>query len=512
MRDDARMRTRASFRLSTFALLAFGAAAPAQESSGAAPNAPAARPAEPAARPRRPNVVILVSDDQGFMDIGYHNPNVYSPHLDALAATGARFTQHYVMPQCTPTRVALLTGRYPSRFGGASLEASNEPAIPAGTPTLATMFRAAGYDTHLVGKWHLGSTPASGPNGFGFAHSYGSLAGAVGMYDHRYRKGPFADTWHRDGALIEGHENGRHATDLVADEAVRVIEAHRAHQRGDEQPFFLYVAFQAVHTPLDERGRFVDRPTALDPDDPTRWRDEAAIEWFHDPDGVIQRERDPEKRLLLAAVHHLDAAIGRIVDALDRTGQRADTLLLFTSDNGPQVDWPGNAYPDDLELTDFNQPLPMRGKKTDVWEGGIHVPGFANWPGRIAARAIDAPLHVVDWLPTLASLLGTAPPEPDACDGVDFGGLLFAADPAAAAGLPERDLYWTWSRATNRWALRRGDWKIVRYARGEPERAQWQLFDLLHDPREAHDVAAEHPDVVERLHERFVAQRARDRR
>ncbi|MBL8901011.1 MAG: sulfatase-like hydrolase/transferase [Planctomycetes bacterium] len=464
------------------------------------------------AAPRRPHVLIFVTDDQGWADVGYHNPRVVSPRIDSLAAAGARFTQHYVMPQCTPTRVALLTGRYPSRFGPAACEASNEPALPLGTPTLAALARSHGYDTYLVGKWHLGSTPAHGPAHYGFAESYGSLAGAVGMYDHRYRAGRYAETWHRDGALIDGAENGRHATDLVADEAIRVLREPHA------QPFLLYVAFHAVHTPLDERGRFVGRPTQLDPRKPQRWLDEDEIEWFHDPAGVIQSEPDPEKRLLLAAVHHLDHAVGRIVDALRERELVDDTLILFTSDNGPQVDWPGNAYPDDLKLTDANQPHPMRGKKLDLYEGGIHVPGFAVWPGHIAPGSIEVPVHVVDWLPTLTALFARHR-EPNArtspaieTDGIDLGPLLFAPDRIAASkALPDRDLYWTWGRTTNRWALRHAQWKIVRYGKQAPERAaQWQLFDLSSDPREQRDVGAEHPEVRQRLHERFLRQRARD--
>jgi arylsulfatase A-like enzyme len=177
---------------------------------------------------RRPNVVLIVSDDQGWADIGINNPAVHSPNLDALAAGGATLLQNYVMPQCTPTRVALLTGRYPGRFGPHAQQASNAPAFPLGTPTLAGMFRDAGYTTHLAGKWHLGSAPDHGPQRFGFDSSYGSLAGAVGMYDHRYREGRFEQTWHRDGERIGAAEDGVHATDLVAAEAVRVIEAAAA--------------------------------------------------------------------------------------------------------------------------------------------------------------------------------------------------------------------------------------------------------------------------------------------
>ncbi len=450
--------------------------------------------------PTPPNVLVIVIDDQGYGDVGYHNPNVYSPRIDALAASGLRFTQHYSMPQCTPTRVALMTGRYPGRFGPQALVANNEPVFPLGTPTLGTMFRSVDYDTFLCGKWHLGSALDHGPQQFGFDHSYGSMGGAVGMYDHRYRPGKFEDSWHRDGALIEGHENGIHATDLVADEAVRFIEAERA------KPFFLYLAFHAVHTPLDERGRFVDRPTQLDPERPGRWLDEDEIEWFHDPEGKIQAEADPEKRLFLAVTHHLDAAIGRVVDALDQTDQRDDTLILYTSDNGPQVNWGGNAYPDDLKLTDFNQPIPFRGHKTDVYEGGIRVPGFASWPGHIEPGESDTPVHVVDWMTTLASLIGADAPA--RTDGTDIGPLLFEGQ-----DLEDRDLYWIWNPATNRWALRHGNWKIVRYGKGEPEKAEdWHLFDLAADPAETRDVASEHPARRAELHARFVAQRAQDRK
>lgn len=448
----------------------------------------------------RPNVIVIISDDQGWADIGYNNPSVYSPNLDRLAASGVTFSQHYVMPQCTPTRVAVMTGRYPGRFGPHALQANNVPAFPVGTPTLASLFKSAGYETYLCGKWHLGSSPSHGPRQFGFDHSYGSLAGAVGMYDHRYRKGEFLDTWHRDDQLIEGHENGVHATDLVAREAVRVIEQKR------EAPFFMYLAFHAVHTPLDERGDFVDQPTQLDPDRPGRWLNEDRISWFNDPKGIIQKEQDPEKRLFLATVHHMDHAIGEVVQALDRTGQRERTLLLFSSDNGPQVNWGGHAYPNDLKLTDFNQPHPWRGHKCDVWEGGIHVPGFANWPGRLKAKTVGAPVHIVDWFPTLAALIQPETAPEVAFDGVDISPILFGENP-----LPTRDLYWIWAQKTNRWALQLDPWKIVKYGPQAPkDPSEWQLFDLKKDPGEKENLAATHPEVVADLHRRFLVHRAKD--
>ncbi|TWT80719.1 Arylsulfatase [Planctomycetes bacterium CA13] len=455
-----------------------------------------------AASESKPNVIVVLSDDQGWADIGYNNPKVYTPNLDNLACRGAKFVNHYVMPQCTPTRVALMTGMYPGRFGGAAMQANNAPSFPIGTPTLANMFKDSGYETSICGKWHLGSSPQHGPNHFGFDESYGSLAGAVGMYDHRYRKGEFYETWHRNHQPIEGNEDGVHATDLVTREAMGFIEKEH------EKPFFLYIAFHSVHTPLDERGEFVDQPTKLDDKNPKRWLHEDDIKWFNDPEGKIQSETDPEKRLLLAAAYHLDDAMGEIVGALERSGHRENTLILFSSDNGPQGNWNGNAYPDDLKLTDFNQTLPMRGKKLDVWEGGIHVAAFANWPGKIDPKEITAPVHIVDWYPTLANLIAYQPSTPTRWDGVDLSSVIFGDD-----SLAKRDLYWTWNTKTNRWALRYGEWKIVKYGVGSPEQpSQWQLFNLAEDPKEQTNVAVEHPEIVSTLHQRFLIHRAKDKK
>lgn len=448
-----------------------------------------------------PNVIVIVTDDQGWGDIGYNNPAMYTPNLDKLAAEGAIFINHYSMPQCTPTRIALFTGRYPGRFGTTGLQATNEPVLPKGIPTLATLFKNSGYRTFLCGKWHMGSHPDYGPNHYGFDESYGSLAGAVGMYDHRYRKGAFEITWHRNHDIIPGYENGVHVTDLVANEAISYIH------KQDEQPYFMYLAFHAPHTPLDERGDFTNRPTQPDPKNPDRWLNEGQIQWFNDPDGKIQAEADPEKRLFMAAAYHVDNAIGKVIEALEETGQRKNTLILFTSDNGPQVNWVGNAYPDDLQLTDFNQPIPMKGSKLDVWEGGIHVPGFANWPEHISPRKIRQAVHVVDWFPTLAGLIGAEPKLPAEPDGVDLSPLLFGNGP-----IKDRSLYWINNPDINRWALRFGDYKIVKYGTDEPlVPGDWQLFNLRRNPKEETDLSQRQPEVVARLHQLFVQQRAKDK-
>lgn len=191
---------------------------------------------------------------------------------------------------------------------------------------------------------------------------------------------------------------------------------------------------------------------------------------------------------------------------LERSGQREDTLILFSSDNGPQGRWAGKAYPDDLKLTDFNQPLPMKGMKLDVWEGGIHVPGFMNWPGRISAQRIPDPVHIIDWFPTLAKLVDYHPRTPIPWDGVDLSGRIFRDE-----AVPPRDLYWVWNKWPNRWALRQDQWKIVYYGKTAPvDETVWQLFDLNKDPKEQHNLADQHPDTVATLHTLFQAQHGKD--
>jgi arylsulfatase A-like enzyme len=452
----------------------------------------------------KPNVIVIIADDMGWADIGYNNPRVYTPNLDQLANSGAKFLSHYVMPQCTPTRIALMTGRYPGRFGPTGLQATNEPVFPTGTPTIAKMFQDNGYESFMSGKWHLGSSPESGPNHFGFDESHGSLTGAVGMYDHRYHEKddtPYDPTWHRNHTIIPGFQNGRHVTDLTKEEAVRFIKKDR------DSPFFLYLPFHAPHTPLDERGDFVDTPTQPDPANPERWLNEDKIKWFNDPEGKIQAEASRDKRLLLATVYHLDDAVGEVLKALNETGQRENTIVLFSSDNGPWVNNAGGGYPDNFPLNDYNQPDNKRGKKLDVWEGGVHVAGFIHWPEKIESKEIKEYVHIIDWFPTLANIIDISPGKEVDWDGVDLSTLLFGE-----GSLEERSLYWIWHPVTNRWALRYGDWKIVKYGTDEPQKPEdWGLYHLTNDPEEKYDIAGQHPEKLKQLHAIFLEQRAKDK-
>jgi hypothetical protein len=236
------------------------------------PRDSAAAPAQP---PLPPNVVVIVADDLGSGDLGYRGSQFRTPHLDRLAAEGVRLEQHGVFPVCSPTRAALLSGRYPTRFGIDT--PTNERVFSFDTVTLATALQSVGYQTALVGKWHLGSKPEWGPNHFGFDQSYGLLAGGCGPYCHRYQAGLFSQTWHRDGQLIK--EAG-HVTDLITREAVRFIEAQR------DGPFFLYLPYTAPHIPLDEPEL-----------------------WFE----ASRHIENPGKRLYAASLSHLDDGIGQVV-------------------------------------------------------------------------------------------------------------------------------------------------------------------------------------------------------
>jgi arylsulfatase A-like enzyme len=190
----------------------------------------------------KPNILFIVADDLGWSDVGWHGGFSKTPNMDKLVRTGLELDQHYVQPVCTPTRTALMSGRYPGRFGPQALGPSNLRAMPLGTVTLASALKSLGYATYQSGKWHLGSKHEWGPGPYGFDHSYGTLTGAADPWTHKYRKNsPYEDTWQRDGKFL--HEEGN-ATELVAAEAVRRIEEKKA-------PWFVYLPFHAVHTPVD---------------------------------------------------------------------------------------------------------------------------------------------------------------------------------------------------------------------------------------------------------------------
>jgi arylsulfatase A-like enzyme len=414
-----------------------------------------------------PNIVIIVADDLGWADVGYHGSDIRTPHIDALARGGVELDQFYVAPMCTPTRAALLTGRYWSRFG--NNRPSNEQVLPFETITLARALQSAGYETQISGKWHLGSLPESEPRRFGFDHSYGCLAGGCGPYNHLYKHEPYVRTWHRNGERLD--EEG-HVTDLITEDAVRFLEQEH------DKAFFLYVPFTAVHTPIDE---------------PQEWLE--AVSYV-----------DEDRRLYAADVAHLDHSIGRIVQALDEKALRENTLIIFFSDNGgtrgdDTPNYPGE-YPTSPVL---GRNTPLRGWKGQLYEGGIRVPAIVNSPSALQPRKVTAPLHVVDIMPTLCGLAAYEMEEDLSWDGHDVWRRLSGelTDP------PPRTLYWQGVGKRSA-ALRDGDWKLVVHYANDGDGEEVELFNLADDPFEEHDLAGNRPADVARLQKLLAAEASRD--
>ncbi len=418
----------------------------------------------------RPNIVIFLADDLGWADVPWHGSDYKLPHLDRLAAQGVRLESHYVHPMCSPTRAALMTGRYASRFGVTA--AQNNRALPFDTVTLARALQSAGYQTAITGKWHLGSQPEWGPQRFGFDHGYGSLAGGCGPYDHRYKTGPFTQTWHRHGRLIE--EQG-HITDLIACEAVEWLK-----QRS-EKPFFLYVPFTAIHVPMDE---------------PEPWQQRNA------------HLTDAGQRLRAACASHMDDAIGQVLAELDRQQIGDRTLVVFLSDNGahPPSDNQGGPYPGEYARVKVgNDNRPFRGYKTQVYEGGIRTPGVVRWPGHLKPCEIHMPLHAVDWMPTLCGLAGAEPAQDLKWDGIDIWPVLTQQ----AKTLPTRTLY-SAGPGFRAQMVRHGDWKLVVTKSNGKKGPTEELFDLAADPGETKNLAAEQSAVLAELKRRLDEVSARD--
>lgn len=420
-------------------------------------------------RPSPPNILLIVADDLGWSDVGWHQGYAKTPNMDRLVAEGVELDQHYVQPVCTPTRTALLSGRYPGRFGPHALAPSNLRAMPLGTVTLASALKSRGYHTYQSGKWHLGAKQEWGPTAFGFDHGYGTLTGAADPWTHKYRPGPYEDSWHRDGQLF--HEEGN-ATELVAAEALRRIEEKQS-------PWFIYVPFHAVHTPVDAPEEFLRLYDGVK---------------FHD---------DPEKqnsRLRMAAmVSQLDAKIGQFITALEKTGQRGHTLIIFTSDNGG-IESLKNAYVGNVGHSPLNSENdPLRGQKNTLFEGGTRVCAFANWPGKLTPRKFTTPMHVVDWFPTLASLVGYQPPTDLQWDGINQWPALTGAVPTS----PDRTIYIAMQNGNQ--SLRHGDWKLI-----APKGKAPLLFHIANDPYEKDDLATSRPDKVAELQRLREEQHAKD--
>lgn len=423
------------------------------------------------APPRQANFLFILADDLGWGDVGFHGGRVPTPNLDRLAREGVELDQHYVYPVCTPTRVAFLTGRYASRFGVSTPQ--NERALPWDTVTLALALKSVGYDTALCGKWHLGSKPEWGPQVFGFDHSYGSLAGGVGPWDHRYKVGPFTYTWHRNGELIK--EEG-HVTDLITEEAIRWLKVRT------ERPFFLYVAFTAVHIPIREPKQYLDRVPAS-----------------------IQ---EPSHREYAACIIHLDDSVGKLLDALEATEKASRTVVVFTSDNGGTTarnDDP--QYPPDGYVPGraAGNNLPLKGAKGTVYEGGIRVPTVVRYPGVLKPGKYSSPIHITDWMPTFCALAGYQSPQALKWDGQNIWPFLLGT------AEPSSQTVYTVGPNFRSSAIRDGNWKLIIHAATNEGAERFELYDLANDPNEKKNLAEELPEKVNELRAKLNAAAAADR-
>jgi len=426
-----------------------------------------------AGAPPRPNIVFILSDDHGWADVGWHGQEVKTPNLDRLAAAGARLEQFYVQPVCSPTRAALLTGRYPMRHGlqVGVVRPWAQYGLPLEERTLPQALKEAGYTTAICGKWHLGHfQPAYLPMSRGFDHQYGHYNGAIDYFTHMRDEG---FDWHRDGKACrdEGY-----STFLLAREAARLIHAQPA-----DRPLFLYVPFNAVHTPLQVPDKYKEPYAQL-----------------------------PEPRRTYAAmVAAEDEAIGKIIAAIDATGRRGNTLIIFSSDNGGPG--PGRVSSNG----------PLRAGKGTLYEGGVRVCASATWEGHIkAGSVVEAPLHMVDWYPTLLTLAGGQLDQKLPLDGRD-------AWPAIAEGKASPHDAILLNTSPTSGAIRMGDWKLVlngnRTASDEGEDAaaleerrkakkkqplavdSVELFNLAQDPYEKSNLAAKNPSKVSELRARYDA-------
>lgn len=397
--------------------------------------------------PPRPNFVVFLSDDMGWEQVGFNGgEEVSTPHIDRIADEGVKLTQFYVQPVCSPTRACLLTGRYAWKNGmEVRPTAESRHGMLLDERTIAEALREVGYDTWMVGKWHLGEWQRPHlPLQRGFDHHYGHYSALIDSFTHM--RGPVLD-WHRNGRPVV--EEG-YSTFLLAGEAERLIERHAG-----RSPFFLYLPFNAVHGPHQAPEEYLAKYAHLG-------------------------RRGPQR----AQLECMDQAVGRVLQALERKGLLDSTLVMFTNDNGG---------------TRITSNGPYRGFKSHYHEGGVRVPAAMRWPGQIpAGSASDEMLHVVDLFPTFARLAGTRIDSGLPLDGRDAWDAIAHAGPG-----PRQEVVHSLE------VIRAGDWKLIEEGasyygwRDQP----LQLFNIRQDPYEETNLAESHPEKVAELRARLAFHR-----
>ncbi|MBP85454.1 MAG: sulfatase [Planctomycetaceae bacterium] len=414
---------------------------------------------------RKPNVILIYTDDQGSIDVNcYGATDLVTPNMDALADRGVRFTQFYsAAPVCSPSRAALLTGRYPQRAGLATNAGSAKGAtgMPAEQVTIAEMMKAAGYVTGHVGKWHLGYIPETMPNGQGFDYSFGHMGGCIDNYSHFfYWNGPNRHDLWRNGEEIWA--DGKFFPDLMVAEASRFVEQNK------DKPFFLYWPINTPHYPLQGTSK---------------WRQKYA-------------DLPVPRRMYNAFVSTTDEKIGELLAKVDQLGLTDDTIVIFQSDHGHSTE--------ERTFGGGGSAGPYRGAKFSLFEGGIRVPAIISYPRKLPQGEVREQLAVsVDWMPTIANLCGAEIPKRK----LDGASLLNVIQDNEAKS-PHTTFYWQSGRGLGRnpqWAVRDGDWKLIGNPNDTSKKARITnndarfLVHLAEDLGEMKNVASQHPDIVQRL-------------
>lgn len=431
-----------------------------------------------------PNVVLIMADDLGWRDLGYHGSEIKTPHIDRMAEAGIALERFYVQPICSPTRAAVMTGKSPAGLGVTRpISKLDSNGLPLDETILPEFFAEAGYQTRMVGKWHLGHAEKRYlPHARGFEHFYGNVTGGIGYWDHNHGGG---HDWQRNGVTLR--EQG-YATQLMVDEALRMIEA-----RDPERPLFLFASFNAPHMPNEA-------PSARIEDYPEEMR--------------------AERRIHAAMVSEMDAGVGRILTKLETEGIRENTLVWFFSDNGglnrsasPKalsraVDGLVRVFGEPLpvEFLEFvresvndggSSNAPLRAGKGAVYEGGIRVPSVISWPGRVSPGESDAFVTAQDVLPTLLEAVALAGRIPPDLDGAGRWNAIREEEKSEIKFDPSRSFR---VQGLGDVALVRPPWKLVvpgtllPWGQPAPE-----LFNIYDDPREEQDLAARFPNIVAEL-------------
>jgi arylsulfatase A-like enzyme len=410
------------------------------------------------AKKQPPNIVYIISDDQGWKDVGYHGSDIKTPNIDALAAGGARLEQFYAQPMCTPTRAALMTGRYPFRYGlqTAVIPSSHTYGLATDEWLLPQALKDAGYETALVGKWHLGhADPKYWPRQRGFDHQYGPLIGELDYFTHEQHG---VLDWYRDNKPLR--EPG-YTTTLIGEEAVKLIDAH-----DPKVPLFLDLAFNAPHAPYQAPQAYLDQ---------------------------YRKIEDPTRRAYAAQITAMDDQIGRVVGALDKKGLRDNTLIVFQSDNGGTRNPLFSGEQDMSKIKLPNDNGPFREGKGTLYEGGTRVISLANWPGHIKPGLIvNEMIHVVDIYPTLIDLAGGSTAKAKPLDGLDVWGTISEGKPS-----PRTEI--VYNIEPFRAGVREGDWKLI-WRTPLPQAVE--LYNIAKDPYEKDNVADANLDKVAALEKR----------